>query len=186
MAEQSMTDDLKSATGWSIALAVLMVVVGFVAIAAPAAAGIGVSVFIGWLIVFSGVIYLGYAFTADGFGSFAGRALIGGLYIFGGFYLISNPGMALVTLTFVVAVILIAEGILQVIAYFQVRTVPGSGWVLFDGIATLALGIVIIYPWPGSSNWAIGTIVGVNLIISGFTRLMYSVSARKVVNAATR
>src|SRR4030095_19989 len=183
MAEQSMRDDLKSATGWSIALAVLMVVVGFAAVAMPGPAGLGVSVFIGWLIIFSGVVYIGYAFTAQGFGSFAGRALIGGLYILGGFYLVANSGKAIAALPFLVGVILVVEGILQAISYFQVRTVPGSGWILFDGLATLALGIVILYPWPGSSKWAIGTLVGVNLILSGFTRLMYSVSARKIVKA---
>lgn len=183
MKKESTTDHFKNATGWSIALAVLMIVVGFFAIFRPAAAGLGVSVFIGWLIIFSGIVYLGYAFSAQGFGSFAWRALIGVLYMIGGFYLIANPGIALESLTFVVAVILIAEGILQAISYFQYSTVPGSGWVLFDGIVTLILGIVIIYPWPGSSNWAIGTLVGVNLIVSGFTRLMYSTTARKVADA---
>jgi len=183
MKEESTTDSFKNATGWSIALAVLMIVVGFFAIMRPAAAGIGVSVFVGWLIIFSGIVYVGYAFTAQGFGSFAWRALIGALYMFGGFYLIANPGLALESLTFVVAVIILAEGVLQMIGYFQVRSAPGSGWILFDGLVTFGLGILIIYPWPSSSSWAIGTLVGVNLILSGFTRLMYSITARKVVNA---
>jgi uncharacterized membrane protein HdeD (DUF308 family) len=183
MKEESTTDSFKSAAGWSIGLAVLMIVVGFFAIMRPAAAGIGVSVFVGWLIIFSGIVYVGYAFTAQGFGSFMWRALIGALYIFGGFYLIANPGIALESLTFVVAVIILAEGVLQMIGYFQIRSVPGSGWMLFDGLVTFGLGILILYPWPSSSSWAIGTLVGVNLILSGFTRLMYSITARKVVNA---
>src|SRR5215470_921069 len=127
MKEQTLADSFKSATGWSIALAVLMIVVGFAAVVMPAAAGIGVSVFVGWLITFSGILYVGYAFSAQGFGSFAWRVLVGGLYIFGGLYLIANPGLALESLTFVVAVLLIAEAVLQMAMYFQVRRVSGSG-----------------------------------------------------------
>jgi uncharacterized membrane protein HdeD (DUF308 family) len=182
--EQSPADALKHVAGLSIGLAVLMIVAGIFAIAKPFAAGIGISIFLGWLMVFSGVIYMAYAFAAQGVGSFFGRLLIGILYAFGGFYLISNPGIALQSLTFVVGVVLIVEGVVQGVSYFQVRSVPGSGWILFDGVVTLVLGILILYPWPGSSGWAIGTIVGVNLLISGFTRLMYSITGRKLVDAA--
>lgn len=187
MKEKQTTEDaLKSAAGFSIGLAVLMIVLGFVAIALPTVAGLGISVFVGWLMVFGGVIYLAYAFAAKGFGGFVWRVLIGLLYTFGGFYLVANPGIALESLTFVVAVILMAEGVLQMIAYFQVRALDGSGWILFDGIVTLLLGVLIIYPWPGSSSWAIGTLFGVNLVVSGFTRLMYSMTVRKIVGAATQ
>ena len=186
MSEEKTTGDvLKSAAGLSIGLAVLMIVAGFFAIARPFAAGIGISIFIGWLMVFGGVIYLAYAFAAKGFGGFVWRFLIGLLYIFGGFYLIANPGIALESLTLVVAVVLIAEGVLQLISYFQVRALSGSGWILFDGIVTVLLGVLIIYPWPGSSSWAIGTLFGVNLIVSGFTRLMYSMTVRRIVASAT-
>src|SRR5262245_36956466 len=170
MNEQQTTGDvLKSAAGFSIGLAVLMIVVGFVAIAMPTAAGLGVSLFVGWLMVFGGVIYLAYAFAGMGFGGFVWRFLIGLLYTFGGFYVIANPGIALESLTLVVGVIIIAEGILQLIGYLRVRTFSGSGWILFDGIVTLLLGVLILYPWPGSSSWAIGTLFGLNLIVSGFT-----------------
>ena len=183
MKEQTLGE---TATGLSIALALLMVVAGFLAIAQPFAAGIGVSIFVGWLVIFGGVFYIGYAFTAQGAGSVLWRLLIGLVYIFGGGYLLANPGIALESLTLVVAIVLIAEGVLRTVAYFQVRSVPGSGWVLFDGITTLVLGVVIAYPWPNSSTWAVGTLVGVNLLISGFTRLMYSMAARKIVNATAR
>jgi uncharacterized membrane protein HdeD (DUF308 family) len=68
--------------------------------------------------------------------------------------------------------------------FFQVRGVEGAGWILFDAVVTLVLAYVIWRPWPASSSWAIGTLVGVNLVISGFTRLMYSVAARKTLKAA--
>jgi len=67
--------------------------------------------------------------------------------------------------------------------YFQFRPMSGSGWILLDAIVTLLLAYVIGRPWPSSSTWAIGTLVGINLIASGFTRLMYSVAANKALKA---
>jgi uncharacterized membrane protein HdeD (DUF308 family) len=167
----------------SIGLAILMIVLGLLAIALPLATGIGVSILVGWIVVFGGFTYLAYAFAAQGAGAFLWRILIGIVYVVGGFYLVFHPALALQSLTLVLAAILVAEGVLQMIAFFQFRSLPGSGWVLFDGIVTLLLGIMIGYPWPFSSGWAIGTIVGINLLVSGFTRLMYSVAARRELKA---
>lgn len=183
MKGQSTTDVLKNVTGMSLGWAVLMIVLGFLALALPLAMGIGVSILVGWIIVFGGFTYLAYAFSAKGAGAFIWRILIGIVYVVGGLYLVFHPGLALESLTLVLAAILIAEGVLQMIVFFQFRSLPGSRWVLFDSIVTLILGFLIGYPWPYSSTWAIGTLVGVNLLVSGFTRLMYSVAARRVLKA---
>jgi uncharacterized membrane protein HdeD (DUF308 family) len=82
-----------------------------------------------------------------------------------------------------VAAIFLVEGITEVVTFFQFSSIPGSGWTLFDGIVTIFLAYMIWRPWPVSSVWAIGTLVGVNLIFSGFTRLMYSVGAKKAIQA---
>jgi uncharacterized membrane protein HdeD (DUF308 family) len=176
-------DIFRRATGLSIGLAVLMIVLGFAAMFKPFTAGLGISLFIAWIIVFSGVLHIVYAFAAGSAGSFLWRTLIGVAYIAGGMYLLKNPSIALASLTLMLAVILIAEGVFQLITFFQLRVLPGSSWILLDGILTLILGGLIAYPWPGSSLWAIGTLVGVNLIISGFTRLMFSVAARSLISS---
>jgi uncharacterized membrane protein HdeD (DUF308 family) len=183
MNAQSTTNVFKEITGMSIGWAILMIVLGFLAIALPLATGIGVAIMVGWIIVFSGFAYLAYAFAAQGAGAFLWRMLIGIVYVVGGLYLVFHPGLALESLTLVVAAILFAEGALQMIVFFQFRSLPGAGWVLVDGIVTLILGFLIAYPWPISSAWAIGTLVGVNLLVSGFTRLMYSGAARRELKA---
>jgi uncharacterized membrane protein HdeD (DUF308 family) len=185
MKGQSTADVFKKITGMSIGLAVLMIVLGLLAVALPVATGIGVSILIGWIIVFGGFAYLAYAFGAQG-ADFLWRVLLGIVYVVGGFYLVFNPGLALKSLTLVLAAILFAEGVLQMIVFFQLRSLPGSGWVLFDGILTLILGFLIVYHWPSSSEWAIGTLVGINLLMSGFTRLMYSAAARRELKATFR
>lgn len=176
-------DIFRRVTGLSIGLALLMIALGFAAMFKPFAAGVGISLFIAWIIVFGGVVHILYAFAAGSAGSFLWRTLIGVAYIAGGVYLLKNPAIALASFTLMLAVILIAEGVFQLITFFQLRVLPGSGWILCDAIVTLILGGVIAYPWPGSSLWAIGTLVGVNLIISGLTRLMFSVWARSLISS---
>jgi uncharacterized membrane protein HdeD (DUF308 family) len=160
-----------------------MIALGFLAVALPLATGIGVAIVVGWIIVFSGLAHLAYAFAAQGAGAFLWRMLIGTAYVVGGFYLAFHPGLALAPLTLVVAAVLFAEGALQMAVFFQFRSLPGSGWLLFDSITTLLLGSLIAYGWPASSAWVIGTLVGVNLLVSGFTRLMYSLSVRRELKA---
>ena len=177
------TNIFSEAAGISIGWSVIMIVLGFAAIVMPLTTGIGISILVGWAMVLGGFSYLAYAFAAQGAGSFIWRVLIGAFYIFGGGYLAFHPGLALESLTLVVAAIFLVEGITEIVMYFQLSSISGSGWILFDGIVTIFLAYAIWRPWPVSSVWAIGTLVGVNLIFSGVTRLMYSVETRKVLQA---
>ena len=181
--QTSLAEDLKRSAGISIGMAVLMIVAGLLAIFNPFAAGLGISMVIGWLIVFSGVTHLIYAFGAGGPGGFLWRTLVGVVYVIAGFFLVLNPPVALASLTLTVGIVLIAESVLQFIAFYQLRELPGSGWILFDGIGTLVLGILILYPFPGNTDWVVGTLFGINMLFSGVTRLLYSVAAKKELSA---
>jgi len=181
MSTQSTTNIFKQAAGASIGWAVVMIVLGVLALFLPLATGIGVSIAVGWIIVFSGVAYMASAFAARGAGSFVWRMLVGVIYICGGLYLAFHPGLALESLTLAMAVMFFLEGVLETVVFFLFRALPGSGWLLFDGLMALLLAYLIWHPWPGSSVWAIGTILGINLIVSGFARLMYSVAAHKTL-----
>jgi len=185
MNTQSATGIFKQVAGASIGWGVVMILLGVLALFLPLATGIGVSIAVAWIIVFGGFAYVASAFAARGAGSFLWRLLIGAVYVLGGLYLAFNPGLALTSLTLAMAMIFLIEGVLETIAFFQLRTFPGSGWVLCDGLVTLFLAYLIWRPWPGSSIWAIGTILGINLITSGFTRLMYSVAAHRTLEAAS-
>ncbi len=185
MTEQSMVDDFKEATGMSIGLAVTMIVLGVLAVVLPFASGIGVSILMAWIIVLSGFASVAYAFAARGAGAVIWRVLIGIVYIIGGGYLAFHPGLALAAFTLALAMIFLFEGIMEIVEFFQSRPLPGSGWILFDGIVTLFLSYLIWRPWPFSSAWAIGILVGINLIVSGISWLLVSVSARKALKAAS-
>jgi uncharacterized membrane protein HdeD (DUF308 family) len=178
---ESVKKAVKEVTGASIGCAVVMIVLGLLAVILPHALGIAVSVVFAWLIVFSGVVYLAFAFTSLSAGRLIWRLMIGAVYILGGGYLAFHPGIALESLTVVLAVVFALEAMLELTSFFMFRLVPGSGWVLFDALVTLLLAGLILYPWPSSSTWAIGIILGVNLIFSGVTVLLYSVAARKTM-----
>jgi uncharacterized membrane protein HdeD (DUF308 family) len=86
------------------------------------------------------------------------------------------------SLTLVLASLFLVEGVLNIVLFFRIRSLGGSSWVLIDGIITLLLGLMIYTQWPSSSAWAIGTLVGVSMIISGVTRVMLSLAVRKATD----
>ena len=181
MTTELLKDSWKRFNGLFLSSSILMVAVGVLAIVLPLAAGIGVSIFVSWLIFLTGFAHLVYAFAARGVGGFAWRLLLGLFYVAGGLYLAFHPRLSLVSLTLVLAIILFAEGLMQVLAYFSLRGLPGSGWILFDGIITLLLGLMIWLSWPSGSAWAIGTLVGINFLLSGVTRLSYGGTVKRAL-----
>jgi uncharacterized membrane protein HdeD (DUF308 family) len=177
----SITGDIHRATTWSIVLSVLMIAAGVLAVFSPAVAGVAVTVFFGWLLIFSGILHLAFAWQAGRPGAVVWEILIGILYGGIGFYLLSQPVAGLESLTLALGIYLVIEGLLEGVLSFLLRPLPGSGWLLFDGILTLVIAAMIVSAWPVSSVWAIGTLVGVSMFSSGITRLMLSVAVRRVV-----
>jgi uncharacterized membrane protein HdeD (DUF308 family) len=172
---------VKKSAGWSIGLSVVLILFGFVAIVLPQVAGIGVNLLIGWLLVFSGAIHLMFAWHSRTTGAILWEVLLGILYICIGAYLLIHPVAGLATLTLALAIYLFAEGVLELFLWFRLRPSPGAAWLLLDGIITMILGVLIWKTWPSSTEWAIGTLVGISMIFSGFSRLMLSMAARNVV-----
>jgi len=180
---QSASTPERHASRWSIVWGVLLIIFGMLAVGSPFLAAIAVNGFIAWLIVLAGVVHLILAFHAHGAGNLIWKLLVGLAYLFFGGYLIMHPVLGVASLTLVLASLFLIEGILNIVLFFKMRSVAGSSWVLVDGIITLLLGLMIYMQWPSSSAWAIGTLVGVSMIISGVTRVMLSLAVRKAVTA---
>jgi uncharacterized membrane protein HdeD (DUF308 family) len=173
--------EAKHLTGWSIAISLLIILAGVLAIGLPVAAGIAVNIVVAWLLVIGGVAHLAFGWHIRAMGGLLWQVLLGVLYIGIGVYLLARPVAGLVTLTLALAIYLFAEGLFELILSFQVRPRQGWGWLLLDGIVTLILAIMIWRTWPASTEWVIGTLVGISLIFSGATRLMLSLAARSLV-----
>jgi len=181
MSTSSLGAIAKESVGWSIGLSVLIILGGILAIVIPPAAGIAVLVVVAWLLMFSGVAHLVFAWHTRTAGGMIWELLLGLLYIFVGVYTLLHPAAGLASLTLVLAIYLFAEGLLELILSFKLRPLPGSSWLLFDGIITLILAILIWRSWPSSSEWVIGTLVGISMLFSGAARLSLSLAARRVV-----
>jgi uncharacterized membrane protein HdeD (DUF308 family) len=173
---------VKKSIGWSIALSVLMIVAGILAIASPLAAGIAINILVAWLLVFSGCAHLVFAWHTRSTGGLLWELLLGIVYIFIGIYLLVHPVAGLASLTIALAIYLFIEAILEFVLGFSLRPLPGSGWLLFDGIVTLILAVMIWRTWPSSTGWVIGLLVGISMLFSGLARLGISLAARSVTS----
>lgn len=175
----------KKITGWYIAMAVLLIVLGIFGIVEPGIAGLGVTLLVGWLLMFGAVMHFIAAFKGGGAKQVIFQVLVGLVYLIGGIYFLTHTIMGVATLTLLLSCIILAEGVIEVMAYFRMRRDGASWWILLNGIVTLLLGALIFSHWPSSSIWAIGTLVGINLLMTGISRLMFGLAARKFLQHAT-
>jgi uncharacterized membrane protein HdeD (DUF308 family) len=160
-----------------------MIVAGILAIVVPPAAGITVVLDVGWLLIFSGATHLVFAWHTRTTGGFVWELLLSALYIVVGVYALMHPVAGLASLTLFLAGYLFAKGVLELVLSFRIRPMPGSTWMLLDGVVSLILAVMIWRTWPSSTEWVIGTLVGISMLFSGVSRLALSMAARRVLAA---
>ena len=176
----ALTSRVHTATTWSLVCSILMIVAGLLAIAVPQVAGIAVAGLVAWLLMFSGVLHLLLAWRTGTAGGVIWEILLGVVYGGIGLYLLAHPIAGLASLTLVLAFYLLLEGGLEVGAWLHLRSSTGSVWLLFDGVVTLILAAMIWATWPSSTAWVIGTLLGISMLFSGISRLMLSLSLRRL------
>jgi uncharacterized membrane protein HdeD (DUF308 family) len=185
MTELSLPSRLSSGTvlktgRWLVAMGVVFIVLGAMAIVEPAVAGLAVAMLVGWLLIFGGAAHAVEAFGGGGAGRLVWQLILATIYLVSGYYFLTHPLLGLGALTLVLAIVLTMEAFLGLITYLVVRTEHGSVWRLANAIVTLVLGVMIWRHWPSSSVWAVGTLVGVNLMMTGFARLMLGTAVRRL------
>ena len=172
--------------GWFLALGIVLILAGLAAIAFPLAGTIVAKVFLGWLFLIAGIMMVVHAFQAPGWQGFLWELLVGLLYVIVGGYLAFFPLTGLLTLAIVLAVLFIAEGIFEVIQAFRVRPHEGWFWLLLSGLAALAVGVLIAIDFPGSAVWALGLLVGINLLFSGWSYIFLALAGRRAHETAAK
>ena len=183
MAEKVL-DGMKRASGWSIAFGMLMILAGMFAICSPLIPGVVIVYIVAWTAIFNGGAQLLYALRAQSGARLVLEVLLGLLYVVAGIFILIHPAGGLLALTLIIASFFLVYGVIAVVLAFQMRPLPGWGWILFDAINTVLLGALILEHWPVSSEWVVGTLVGISFIASGVSRLMLSSTVRKLATSA--
>ena len=165
--------------GWFLALGVLLVIAGIAAIAFPFISTIAAKIAIGWIFMIGGIAELIHAFNVQRWGGFFWNLLIGLLYLVVGGWLAFFPLTGILTLTIVLAAMFIAEGVMEAIMAFRVRPHDGWGWLLVSGLVAIAAGVLIALELPSSAVWALGLLVGINLLFSGWSFFYLALSGRR-------
>ena len=179
----SLNKEINRELGWSIVASVIMMAAGILAIIVPRFSGIAVTIFIGSLLVVAGAAHLIYALYLRTGGGFWWGILLGIICVATGGYVLLHPSVGLTSLTLVLAAWLFMAAILEFMLAYYLRPLKGVGWLVFDGIIMLILGVLICLTWPANADWVIGLLVGISMICSGIARLMISLTARSAAKA---
>ena len=169
----------------SLVQGVIMMILGVLAVIWPQISTVAADIYIGWIFLFSGIVGLVTMFWAPSIPAFLWSLLTAALSLVVGVLLIWHPVAGVVSLTLALIAFFIVEGIFQIAAAIRYRgAFPDSwGWMVLSGIVDLALAGLIISGWPGTASWALGLIVGVNLITSGLAITMAALAGRSIVKA---
>ena len=168
-----------SAGAWFLATGFAFVGLGTIAIAAPVVAGLAVAVLVGWLLIAGGLMHGVKALRGEDVARAAWQAIAGLFDVIAGLYFLAHPLIALGTLTLVLAAVFLMEAVMDLMAWFATRDDAGSGWPLAEALVTGLLGVMIWQQWPSSSTWALGSLVGLNLMVDGVSQLMLGATWRR-------
>ncbi|MCP3963807.1 MAG: HdeD family acid-resistance protein [bacterium] len=169
----------RAATFFGVATMIL----GLLAIGSPLLAGVSVVVLVGVLLIAGGIVRAIWALRAESFGKGALAFAIGGLSVLCGLALVTDPLLATGLLTFLLVVYFVVDGLLEIFAAFHVKPAKGWGWMLFGGLVSLVLGILIWRQFPLSGAWAIGVLFGVKLLLVGLMMIAMGVGTSSTEGA---
>src|ERR1700758_635758 len=158
---------LRAKRGWIIALGIIYIIAGLIALGSVVMATV-VSVFVvGIMMLIAGIAEVIHAFQVKSWGKFLLWALLGALYMVAGFVTFENPLLAAAILTLILGVALGASGIMRIILAFNVRESMPWIWIVVSGVITLLLGLIILAHWPVSSLYILGLFLGIDLVFAG-------------------
>ena len=158
---------LRAKWGWIVALGVVYLFAGLVALGSVVMATVASVFLVGVMMIVAGVAEVISAFQVKSWGKFLLWALLGVLYIVAGFVTFQNPLLAAALLTLILGAALVASGVMRIILAFSMKRQSPWIWVLLSGVITLLLGLLIWAHWPVSSLYILGVFLGIDLIMAG-------------------
>jgi uncharacterized membrane protein HdeD (DUF308 family) len=170
--------------GWSLALGVLLVVAGVIALLYPVVAAVTAALYVGWFAIIAGVIAIMVAIKTRADPHFGWRLAVGVVYVLLGLMLVVNPVAGAASLALFVGAMMTVSGVVEIMLAFRLKPRRGWGWLLANGVLSIALAVLIVIGWPLGSLVLIGYFVGFQIITCGIARIALSMGARKPLAAA--
>src|SRR3979490_1412877 len=160
---------------------ILLVILGLAAMIVPPLASLAVTIFLGWMFLISGIAGLALTLWARGMPGFWWSLISAALGIVAGIILLAKPVQGTLTLTIVVGAYFLAEGVATIMYALEHRRELSERWtwLLFAGILDILIAGMIIAGLPGSAEWAIGLLVGINLLFGGASLIGVALAARR-------
>jgi uncharacterized membrane protein HdeD (DUF308 family) len=182
LARRVLRHELEAITGhwrWILALGIVLIVIGTLAVMMPLAATLATALVLGSLLLLGGVAQLVGAFWTRDWSGFFQTLLIGLLYVVLGLMFLRAPVKAELVMTLLLACVLMVGGLFRIIGSLAFRF-PHWGWTLVGGAINLLLGILIWQQWPEAALWVIGLFVGIDIIFTGWTWVMLSLAVKNL------
>jgi uncharacterized membrane protein HdeD (DUF308 family) len=158
---------LRDKWGWIVAFGVIALIGGIIALGSVVWATASAVIIVGFMMLMVGAVEIVEAFNVRSWGRFAFWLLIGILYVIAGFICLQNPFAAATILTLLLGVALIVSGVLRIFLATQMRHGTPWGWVVFSGLISFLLGLIIVTHWPVSSFYVLGLLLGIDLVFIG-------------------
>jgi uncharacterized membrane protein HdeD (DUF308 family) len=156
----------------SIAIGVLLAIIGMFAIMSPVFTGISLTFMVGALLAATGIFEIIFAFKEDTFGKGVLKFIFGGLSIAAGIVIFATPSSSMAFLSIILIVYFFASGILSIVVAFQQKQKEGWGWILMNGLLSILFGILVIAGWPVTGVWLLGFYVGLKILLLGFVFIL--------------
>ncbi len=184
MTEESKS--IKRASRAGMAFGVLVMLAGVFTIAMPHVGGVAATVVVAGALIVAGLLETVFAFGAPSFGRGVLAFLFGAISVVAGVVIFANPTFGLTTLTIAVIAYFIVDGLYHLVAFFRLTEVRGRGWFLFGGLISLALAIMLSVDFPSSAEWAIGLLVGIRLLMTGWMMIVMGGVTHRAARKMTR
>lgn len=169
---------------WKVLLAggIISVVLGLIAIIVPPLASVGITILVGIILLVGAVGMVAEAISRGSTGHRIWSAILAVLYVIAGVWLLINPVEGTITLTVVLIVFFLVIGLFRLIAGIQGRSggVPNAGWMIVNGILSIAIAVLVLLDLPSSAAWAIGLLVGIQLLFDGMMLITTAMAGKKL------
>ncbi|HUY17856.1 MAG TPA: HdeD family acid-resistance protein [Candidatus Binataceae bacterium] len=175
-------EEVRNHRAWFFIWGVLLIVLGCIAVGSSVLATLVSVMLLGWILIFGGVFAVIHGLMRRQWHGHLLNLLAGVLYAVTGLLMVTHTTMAALTLTLLIAMLLIVAGTFRLFVAFSLH-LHHRGWVALSGIVAIVLGLMILDAWPVSGLWVIGLFIGIDLIFDGWTEVMLAMVAGRIAPA---